>query len=94
VPKVDPAARRLFPEIQHTTLADREAEDYVVIRLLGEGDSRDLRSLVSTCPEETIRRVFLHRSRQLSRRDRAFWSLLLAVAPPIDNPLAIEVWPL
>jgi hypothetical protein len=94
VPKVDPTTRRLFPELPTAVLSTREARDYVVIRLLGEGDSHDLRCLASTCPESTIRRVFLHRGRQLSRRDRAFWSLLLAVEPPAENPLASELWPL
>lgn len=94
MPSLGPSSHRLFPEVPHKVLARPDAEEYVVIRLLAEGDSKDLRSFLSSRSEDSVRRAFLRRSRQLSRRDRAFWSLVLATTPRGVVPLAEEIWPL
>jgi hypothetical protein len=84
----------LFSELRPADLEQRQATGYVIGRLLEEGDRDDLRWLAGEVGEERLGRWLAERGkRQLSRRSRAFWALVLAAAAPPDeteNPL----WPL
>jgi hypothetical protein len=87
------AAARLFPHHPEPPDPARHA-DFVIERLLDEGDSADLRWLVGRYGEARLRRwAAAHGGRRLTKRSRALWSLLLAIelqAPPA----AAELWPL
>ena len=97
------ATRRLFPAIEVDALESTTATDFVIGRVLEEGDRRDLRWLCGETTEATLGEWLGRRAdRQLSRRSRAFWSLILSLQNPdvaderhagpvaADNPL----WPL
>lgn len=93
--KVFPPALRLFPDADRSHLELDSSEAFVVTRLLEAGDSSDLEALFSQCSESSVRRLFEQRGgRQLDRRSRAFWSLLLAVEPTEGHPLSEELWAL
>jgi hypothetical protein len=84
---------RLFPGLTPAVLGRSENEAFVIGRLLEEGDTQDLRWLVRTVGEEALERWLASRGeRQLSRRSRAFWSLVLTgeTMRGADDPL----WPL
>lgn len=85
-------ARRLFPHHPEPPDPD-EHPDFVIERLLDEGDSADLRWLVAHFGEPRLRAwLGAHGARRLSRRGRTLWSLTLGVEglsrPPHD------LWPL
>lgn len=87
--------RRLFG---HYTVSDQLADrspDFVIGRLLEEGVSDDLRWLFRRFSEAQIVDWLERRgSRQLSKRSRLFWSLVLdhpVTTPPDINQL---LWPL
>jgi hypothetical protein len=84
---------RLFPGAAGPDLARSASTAFVIGRLLEEGDREDLRWLSRAAGEEALHRWLAQRGRrQLSRRSRAFWSLLLEGTPAAarDDPL----WPL
>lgn len=87
------AVRRLFPEIRGEDLHQPEATDFILGRLLEEGDTADLRWLCTEIDESRLRAwLSTHGPRQLSRRSYAFWTTALS-SPRTDlpdNPL----WPL
>ncbi|MDX1999495.1 MAG: hypothetical protein SF066_17390 [Thermoanaerobaculia bacterium] len=84
-------ARRLFPP----DLAVLPEGDFVIERLLEEGDSADLRWLASHRGEAALGEWFGRcGGRRLSRRSRAFWALVLDRAPSLPAPGAEELWPL
>jgi hypothetical protein len=70
--------------------------NFVVARVLEEGDGGDLRWLFSRCPETVVRDWFeRHAGRALSRRSRWFWSRILSASAASDAPLAARLlWPL
>lgn len=87
------ALRRLFSELADGDLERLEPTPFVIGRLLEEGDRSDLGWLCGAVEETALVSWLEARgSRQLSRRSRAFWSLLLSVPghKPPENPL----WPL
>lgn len=67
-------------------------------RLLEEGGGDELRSLVGGLEgdaEAVLASWLAERGgRELSRRSRAFWELVLAVPAGPVHPLAEELWPL
>lgn len=85
--------RRLFfayPEAELTA-----ATDFLIARLLEEGDSEDLAWLVRRCGAERLGTWLAERGgRQLSRRSRAFWRRVLGVEPGPAAAVAEELWPL
>jgi hypothetical protein len=85
-------ALRLFPHHPEPPDPARHP-DFVIERLLDEGDSADLAWLVARFGEPRLRAwLAAHGGRRLSRRSRALWSLTLGVeAPP---PPAHDLWPL
>lgn len=84
-------ARRLFA-------GDADVDpgsDFVVERLLEEGDSADLRWLAAHRGEAALGDWLGRRGgRRLTRRSRAFWTLVLAREPSAVPPLTPELWPL
>ncbi len=90
---VPPSAERLFFDVSPSALESEDAEGFVVIRLLDVGDSTDLRGLFSQLSEPVVCRHFIERgSRQLDRRSRALWSLLLDADPGDGSPLGEDFW--
>lgn len=85
-------ALRLFPHHPGPPDPD-EHPDFVIERLLDEGDSADLRWLVARFGEPRLRAwLAAHGARRLSRRSRALWSLALGVEG--RPPPAPDLWPL
>ena len=85
-------ARRLFPHHPEPPDPARHS-DFVIERLLDEGDSADLRWLVARFGEPRLREwLGAHGARRLSRRSRALWSLAFGVEGP--GPPAHDLWPL
>lgn len=85
-------ALRLFPH--HAVPPDPdEHPDFVIERLLDEGDSADVAWLVARFGEARLRAwLAVYGARRLSRRSRALWSLTLEVEDP-PHP-AHDLWPL
>ena len=93
--KVSAAARRLLPEVSDLALTEPAHEAFLIARLLQAGDSADLRDLFAQHPESRVCQVFEQRgSRQIDRRSRAFWSLVLATDPPSDEAAMEDLWTL
>ncbi len=89
------ATQRLFAHYDNPEELAETAPALVMARLMEEGDSQDLRWLTTTFPESRARQ-WLHRQghRQLSRRSRWFWQLVLR-CPAAPTPcFSDEVWPL
>jgi hypothetical protein len=67
----------------------------LVARLLEEGEGEELRWLFAALGSEALAGWLLrHGGAALSRRSRAFWSVVLGVPAPVPRPLAAELWPL
>ena len=93
--KVPPPALRLFSDVDQSDLELGSSEPFVVTRLLEAGDSSDLEALFFQCSESSVRRLFEQRGgRQIDRRSRAFWALLLGVKPIDGHPLSEKLWTL
>ncbi len=78
-----PAARRLFPDQPPADLDLTSAAPFVVERLLEDGDGADLAWLFAALSEARVSAWLAERGdRRLSRRSRAFWSLVLGADFP------------
>jgi hypothetical protein len=71
----------------------------VIARLLEDGDGADLAWLTETVAEDDLAAwLERHGGRQLSRRSRAFWEVVLATVPGHSAGAASEagdlLWPL
>ena len=87
--------QRLFSNCTNSELLAAESPDFVIGRVLEEGVSDDLRWLFVRFPEAQIVDWLERRgARQLSRRSRLFWSLVLK--HPVPEPPGINqlLWPL
>jgi hypothetical protein len=88
-------ALRLFPGVDESGLDP--ASPQVIARLFEDGDVRDLRWLTEAVPEERLAEwLERHGGRQLSRRSRAFWEVVLgrAAGPRSPEPIGSALWPL
>jgi hypothetical protein len=84
-------ALRLFPGHDESGLDP--SSPHVIARLFEDGDSRDLAWLTEDLPEERLAAwLERHGRRQLSRRSRAFWEVVLGRSA--GAPLGSELWPL
>jgi len=87
-------ALRLFPGHDESGLDP--ASSQVIARLCEDGDSRDLVWLTAAVPEERLTAwLERHGGRQLSRRSRAFWELILGrrAGRPREE-IGSALWPL
>jgi hypothetical protein len=90
-------ALRLFPGLEEggPDHPVDPASPQVIARLFEDGDARDLAWLTAEVPEERLAAWFeRHAARQLSRRSRAFWEVVLgrpAAAEPTERR---DLWPL
>jgi len=88
-------ARRLFAAYDEEDLAPERASSLLLARLLEDGDAADLAWLTATFPEPEIAAwLARHGGRQLSRRSRAFWGVVLGVEAVPARPEAEALWPL
>lgn len=90
-----PAVARRFPDHEPEALREPAHRAFLVGRLLEEGDADELRWLFGAVGREAVAAwLAAHGGGALSRRSRAFWSLVLGVGVPPPRPLARELWPL
>lgn len=88
-------AQSLLSHFVEPPTADGELWPTLVERLLEDGDRDDLRWLTSALPEEHLARWLDQRgARRLSRRSRAFWSLLLDREASAIPTARADLWPL
>lgn len=88
-------ALRLFPGQDESGLDP--ASPQVIARLFEDGDARDLRWLMEAVPEERLAGwLERHGGRQLSRRSRAFWEVVLGRPSGRRPPehIGSALWPL
>lgn len=89
------ATRRHFSHYDHPEDLLARARDFVIARLLEEGDCDDLTWLTAMVDERSLIDWFETRGgRQLSRRSRAFWQVVLAIPCHPGVAPNEELWPL
>ncbi len=89
------ALRRLLFAYPAADLAAAGSGDLVIGRVLEDGDTADLRWLVARFGEARLGHWLAVRGgRQLSRRSRAFWQVVLGRPAGPPNPVAEALWPL
>lgn len=82
-------ALRLFPDHEDGA----SASSWEIGRLCEDGDSRDLAWLTAVVPEERLADwLERHGGRQLSRRSRAFWEVLLGRPAGPSSEIGHEIW--
>jgi hypothetical protein len=87
--------RRLFPHYEEEDLDLQRSRSLILARLLEEGDGADLAWLTASLPEVEIAEwLTRHGGRQLSRRSREFWRVVLGCDPGPVHPEAQALWPL
>ena len=88
-------ARRLLSHYDEEDLDLRRDRSLILSRLLEDGDGADLAWLTAALPEAEIADWFSrHAGRQLSRRSREFWRVVLRRDPGPVHPEAQALWPL
>jgi hypothetical protein len=89
------SVRARFPGVDEAALGAAAYRDFLVVRLLEEGDGAELAWLVRAAGRDALADIVARRGgRLLSRRSRVFWQRLLGVDAPAAHPLARELWPL
>jgi hypothetical protein len=89
------AALRLFAHYDEGELDLGRDRSLLLSRLLEDGDSADLAWLAGAVPESEVAGWFArHGGRQLSRRSRELWRLVLGCEPGPSHPEAGALWPL
>jgi len=83
---------RLFPDQQ---VLPAEGRGLLIERILEDGNGDDLRWLTSEITETDIA-AWVSRTapRKLSRRSRAYWTLVLGVPAAAPAQSAVALWPL
>lgn len=95
IPGIPAATLRLFPHYDAGELDPRRDRSLIVSRLLEDGDAADLAWLAGVLPEAEVAEWFArHGGRQLSRRSRELWRLVLGCEPGPSHPEAGALWPL
>lgn len=88
-------ARRLFSDYDEADLTLERSGSLLIARLLEDGAAADLAWLTRTIPEPALADWFArHGGRQLSRRSRAFWEIVLGRPAGPVHPQAEALWPL
>jgi len=89
------AVRERFSGYDDAELSAATHRDFLIARLMEEGDGAELRWLSRACGRDALVSLLARRGgRALSRRSRAFWERLLGVRSAAPHPLAHELWPL
>ncbi|MEM1206592.1 MAG: hypothetical protein AAGN66_25380 [Acidobacteriota bacterium] len=87
---------RLFDGFEAADLLDPAHRGFLTERLLEDGDTEDLRWLLTTVPEADLAAWFERRGAgRLSRRSRVFWGLVLGrdlAEPSPRTSAAAQVW--
>jgi hypothetical protein len=84
---------RLFSHYHPEDLSTGSSICFLTIRLLEDGDTRDLSWLIGCFPEERLTKCFLERGRrQLSRRSNSFWSVVLDRQLDPERRFAEALW--
>ena len=84
-----------FPGYAEGELLDPAHRDFLVARLMEEGDGSELRWLVRAFGRDALASVIERRGgRAQSRRSRAFWERVLGTRSSPPHALAHELWPL
>ena len=79
------ATLRLFDGYDEHQLATSEANNFLIGRLLEEGDSTDLAWLAATVGRAALRHWVEERGeRQLSRRSCLFWQRVFGLSAPVE----------
>lgn len=87
--------KRLFTSYEEGDLTPDRGGALLIARLLEDGDSADLSWLAAQIPEPTLADwLGRHGGRQLSRRSRSFWEVVLGREAGPSVPGAKELWPL
>jgi hypothetical protein len=97
LPALPAGTHRLFAAYAEKDLTPERGTSLLTARLLEDGDAADLAWLLRTFPEaEVAAWVERHGGRQLSRRSRAFWQVVLGVEAklPENHSEAEALWPL
>ena len=92
-------ALRLFPDQSPDpedgpgAPAPPDVTPWEIGRLCEDGDSRDLAWLTAAVPEERLADwLGRHGGRQLSRRSRVFWEVLLGRTAGPNSEIGHEIW--
>ena len=90
------AVRERFSGYDDAELSAATHRDFLIARLMEEGDGAELRWLSRACGRDALVSLLARRGgRALSRRSRAFWERVLDVrSAAAPHPLAHELWPL
>lgn len=89
------AVRERFAGYDEAAWTGPPHRDFLVTRLMEEGDGAELRWLVRTFGRDALASLLARRGgRALSRRSRAFWERVLDARSARPHPLAHELWPL
>ena len=84
-----------MPDRENAGDLDDPARADRIVQLMEEGHGEELRDLTSRQTEDELASCFRLRSgRQLSRRSRAFWSVVLDEVPPAIRGIQDDLWPL
>jgi hypothetical protein len=84
---------RLFSHYRPEDLSAESSTCFLIVRLLEDGDTRDLGWLIGRFPEDRLTECFLERGRrQLSRRSASFWSAVLDRQRDNERILAEALW--
>lgn len=87
--------KRLFASYEEGDLTPERGGSLLIARLLEDGDSADLSGLAARVSEPVLADwLGAHGGRQLSRRSRAFWEIVLGREAGPSVPGARELWPL
>jgi hypothetical protein len=87
--------KRLFTNYPEGDLTLDRGGPLLIARLLEDGDSEDLAALAAQVSEPALADwLARHGGRQLSRRSRAFWEVVLGIEAGPSVPGAGELWPL
>ncbi len=92
---MDGDRQRHFPDWSELDPGLAGSGQALIARLLEDGHGEDLRWLSKHCSESELADFLRRRGgRQLSRRSRAFWAVVLGVPEPAAPSLARDLWPL
>jgi hypothetical protein len=89
------ATRRRFDDTASEDLLAASGRSLLIERILEEGEDEDVQALVRALGEPALADWLVRAGgRKLSRRSRAYWSIVLGVPAGAAIPSAALLWPL